>query len=327
MKKIIAIPVMCSVMLTGCGQADIPDNTPDTQIVTMAKETETADTENKQVNTTVAGSTSNKAKVTSSDMVSSGTKATTISTSSQENKSNNSVVTTISSNNSSLNGNNNHDRADISQTGSQKQDVSQNKVTQKPAEIQTTVLSQIKTASTTKTVTTRQITTVTTATTAPPPQPTEPPTPKPQILDYDRLDDQMQTFIDGYDIDYNWLYEKGANLTHDGTDYGKAVAICNETEAMGGINCINYAINAYFMSKGAGLECYIARSSDYGWYGHVANIIKLDDKYYYMEPMGDVVGAPTTCPSGDLPYPNGLDIVTDIYDNRINVTVENNWYR
>ena len=96
---------------------------------------------------------------------------------------------------------------------------------QKPAEIQTTVLSQIKTASTTKTVTTRQITTVTTATTAPPPQPTEPPTPKPQILDYDRLDDQMQTFIDGYDIDYNWLYEKGANLTHDGTDYGKAVAI------------------------------------------------------------------------------------------------------
>ena len=156
---------------------------------------------------------------------------------------------------------------------------------------------------------------------------TEPPAPKQQVLDYDSLNDQMQTFIDGYDIDYDWLYEKGKNLSHDGTDYGKAVAICQETESMGGVNCINYAINAYFMAQGAGLECYIARSSDYDWYGHVANIIKLDGKWYYMEPMGDVVGSPTSCPSGGIPYPNGLDIVTDIYDNRKDVTVESDWYK
>ena len=160
-----------------------------------------------------------------------------------------------------------------------------------------------------------------------PPRQTEPPVPKQQVLDYDRLNDQMQTFIDGYDIDYDWLYDKGKNLSHDGTDYGKAVAVCNEAESLGGVNCINYAINAYFMAQGAGLECYIARSSDYDWYGHVANIIQLDGKWYYMEPMGDVVGAPYSYADGGLPYPNGLDIVTDIYDNRKDVTVESNWYK
>lgn len=160
-----------------------------------------------------------------------------------------------------------------------------------------------------------------------PPKQTEPPAPKQQVLDYDRLNDQMQTFIDGYDIDYDWLYDKGKNLSHDGTDYGKAVAVCNEAESLGGVNCINYAINAYFMAQGAGLECYMARSSDYDWYGHVANIIRLDGKWYYMEPMGDVVGAPYSYADGGLPYPNGLDIVTDIYDNRKNVTVESDWYK
>ncbi|WP_303838256.1 hypothetical protein [Ruminococcus flavefaciens] len=160
-----------------------------------------------------------------------------------------------------------------------------------------------------------------------PPRQTEPPAPKQQVLDYDSLNDQMQTFIDGYDIDYDWLYEKGKALSHDGTDYGKAVAVCNAAESLGGVNCINYAINAYFMAQGAGLECYIARSSDYDWYGHVANIIRLDGKWYYMEPMGDVVGSPTSCPSGGIPYPNGLDIVTDIYDNRKDVTVESDWYK
>lgn len=160
-----------------------------------------------------------------------------------------------------------------------------------------------------------------------PPRQTEPTAPKQQILDYDRLNDQMQTFIDGYDIDYDWLYEKGRNLSHDGTDYGKAVAICQETESMGGVNCINYAINAYFMAQGAGLECYIARSSDHDWYGHVATVVKLNGKWYFMEPMDNIVGSPYSYAGGGVDYPNGLDIVTDIYDNRKSVSIESDWYK
>ena len=160
-----------------------------------------------------------------------------------------------------------------------------------------------------------------------PPKQTEPPAPKQQILDYDSLNDQMQTFIDGYDIDYDWLYDKGKNLSHDGTDYGKAVAVCSEAERLGGVNCINYAINAYFMAQGAGLECYIARSSDHDWYGHVATVVKLDGKWYFMEPMDNIVGSPYSYAGGGVDYPNGLDIVTDIYDNRKSVTVESDWYK
>lgn len=160
-----------------------------------------------------------------------------------------------------------------------------------------------------------------------PPRQTEPPAQKQQVLDYDSLNDQMQTFIDGYDIDYDWLYEKGKNLSHDGTDYGKAVAVCNEAESLGGVNCINYAINAYFMAQGAGLECYIARSSDHDWYGHVATVVKLDGKWYFMEPMDNIVGSPYSYAGGGVDYPNGLDIVTDIYDNKKDVTVESDWYK
>lgn len=160
-----------------------------------------------------------------------------------------------------------------------------------------------------------------------PPRQTEPPAPKQQVLDYDRLNDQMQTFIDGYDIDYDWLYDKGKNLSHDGTDYGKAVAVCSEADSLGGVNCINYAINAYFMAQGAGLECYIARSSDHDWYGHVATVVKLDGKWYFMEPMDNIVGSPYSYAGGGVDYPNGLDIVTDIYDNRKDVAVESDWYK
>ena len=159
------------------------------------------------------------------------------------------------------------------------------------------------------------------------PRQTEPPAPKQQVLDYDSLNDQMQTFIDGYDIDYDWLYDKGKNLSHDGTDYGKAVAVCSEAESLGGVNCINYAINAYFMAQGAGLECYIARSSDHDWYGHVATVVKLDGKWYFMEPMDNIVGSPYSYAGGGVDYPNGLDIVTDIYDNKKDVTVESDWYK
>ena len=78
------------------------------------------------------------------------------------------------------------------------------------------------------------------------------------------------------------------------------------------------------MAQGAGLECYIARSSKYDWYGHVANIVRLDGKWYYMEPMGDIVGSPNTFAEGGIAddgsvitYPDGLDIVTDIWKNEI----------
>ena len=318
MKKVITI-LLISAILTGCGH--ISEDRP-----FVAEET-----------TTVSQNAEEKAVTTASDATITTTSAATVTNEVTTNNSSQSVtdktaesVITAAANTEI------QPKKEIKQSQNS-QDNSASEV--KKSESKTTTAVQTSPQKVTTAPAVRENKTTTTVRTSPPvvttappvvtqpPKQTEPPAPKQQVLDYDRLNDQMQTFIDGYDIDYDWLYEKGKYLSHDGTDYGKAVAVCNEAESMGGVNCINYAINAYFMAQGAGLECYIARSSDYDWYGHVANIIRLDGKWYYMEPMGDVVGAPTSCPSGGVPYPNGLDIVTDIYDNRKNVAVESDWYK
>ena len=114
-----------------------------------------------------------------------------------------------------------------------------------------------------------------------------------------------------------------------GTDYEKAVAVCEYAYNLGGNNCIEYALNAYFLGKGAGIDITIARSSKYDWYGHVANTIKLDGKWYYMEPQGNIVGSPYTYAAGGngISYPNGLDITTDIYERNVSVTIADDWYK
>ena len=203
-------------------------------------------------------------------------------------------------------------------------------VTSKPT-VTTKVTTTTKPTTTTR-VTTKVMTTVTTTT-------------EPEIIDSnlygywyditDRLDDpildwmritfQIGGFIDE-GIAYSDLYNIGK--TFGGTEYEKAVAVCQYAYDLGGHNCIEYALNAYFLAKGAGLECYIARSSKYDWYGHVANIIKLDGAYYYMEPQGNIVDSPLTYAAGGygISYPNSLDIVTDIYESRVYVTISDEWY-
>lgn len=325
MKKIISILII-SAILTGCGH--ISEDKP-----YVAEET-----------TTVSHNAEETAETTASDAIDTTTSAVAVTSEVARKKSSQSVTEKTAESMTTANANTDIQPKKDNIKSHTAQDNKAQEVQRN--ESKTTTKAQTSPPRATTTPAVKENKTTTTVRTSPPvvttkappvvtqppkqtepPRQTEPPAPKQQVLDYDRLNDQMQTFIDGYDIDYDWLYDKGKNLSHDGTDYGKAVAVCNEAESMGGVNCINYAINAYFMAQGAGLECYIARSSDYDWYGHVANIVMLDGKWYYMEPMGDVVGAPYSYADGGLPYPNGLDIVTDIYDNRKDVTVESDWYK
>lgn len=180
------------------------------------------------------------------------------------------------------------------------------------------------TASTKATTTTKQTTITTTSTTVVTTIVTQPPAPQ-SVVDLSRVSDQIWLFFTEYGIAYDELYTAGTGLYHDGTDYGKAKAVCEYAYNLGGQNCIEYALNAYFLAKGAGLECYIARSSLYDWYGHVGNVVRLDGKWYYMEPQGNIVGSPQIYATGAA-YPDGLDIVTDIYENRIQVTISDEWY-
>lgn len=318
MKKILSI-LLISAILTGCG------NISEDKLF-VAEET-----------TTVSQKADDTAETTASDATDTTTSAVTVTNEVTTSKSSQSVTDKTAENITAE-----AENADVQpkKENKQSQNSQENNTSEvkKPESKSTTVVQTTPQKVTTapavkenKTTTSIHTAPPVVTTSAPivtqPPKQTEPPAPKQQVLDYDRLNDQMQTFIDGYDIDYDWLYDKGKALSHDGTDYGKAVAVCNEAENMGGVNCINYALNAYFMAQGAGLECYIARSSDHDWYGHVANIIKLDGKWYYMEPMDNIVGSPYSYAGGGVDYPNGLDIVTDIYDHPQNVSIESDWYK
>lgn len=78
------------------------------------------------------------------------------------------------------------------------------------------------------------------------------------------------------------LMEIGRNLPHDGTDYGKALAVYEYMTANGSGTCVNYAYQTYFICKGAGLECYFA-CTPAQLYGHVANVVKIDGLWHVLD--------------------------------------------
>lgn len=74
----------------------------------------------------------------------------------------------------------------------------------------------------------------------------------------------------------------GSNLSHDGTDYGKALAVYEYMSANGSGTCVNYAYQTYYICKDVGLECYFAWTS-VQLYGHVANVVKVDGAWYVLD--------------------------------------------
>lgn len=314
MRKAWNILVLCAVLLTGCGNASEPAVSSETVTVSQ---TQTEPTESAEKETEPTEDISGEVTETGSDMISSEIQPT-VTTTEVPQDAVFSTETTMSINESE------------SQTVSSEMNTTE---TEAPETQMTTKVTAAKTTTVTTTAskpkvtmtTAKQATIATTTTTATVTTTvTEPPAP-PSVVDLNQVSDQMWVFLTEYGIAYDELYAAGAGLHHDGTDYGKAKAVCEYAYNSGGQNCIEYALNAYFLAKGAGLECYIARSSLYDWYGHVGNVVRLDGKWYYMEPMSNITGSPQTYAAGAA-YPDGLHIVTDIYENRIQVTISDEWY-
>lgn len=310
MRKAWNILVLCAVLLTGCGNASetaVPSET------TTVSQTQTEPTESAEKETEPTEDISCEVTKTGSDMTSSESQPTVTTEVPQDAVF--STETTMSISES--------ERETIS-LGNDTTETEAPETQMTTAAITTTVtttVSKPKVTTTTAKQTTIETTTTTTVVTT---TVTQPPV-LPSVVDMSRVSDQMWVFLTEYGIAYDELYAAGAGLHHNGTDYGKAKAVCEYAYNLGGQNCIEYALNAYFLAKGAGLECYIARSSLYEWYGHVGNVIRLDGKCYYMEPMSNITGSPQTYATGAA-YPDGLDIVTDIYENRIQVTISDEWY-
>lgn len=310
MSKAWNILVLCAVLFTGCGNASEPAVSSET---TTVSQTQTEPTESAEKVTEPTEDISCEVTETGSDMISSEIQPT-VTTTEVPQDAVFSTETTMSISES--------ERETISlgnDTTETEAPETQMTTVAKTTTVTTTASKPKVTTTTAKQTTIATTTTTTTVTTA------TQPSVSPSVVDLNQVSDQMWVFLTEYGIAYDELYTAGAGLHHDGTDYEKAKAVCEYAYNSGGQNCIEYALNAYFLAKGAGLECYIARSSLYDWYGHVGNVIRLDGKWYYMEPMSNITGSPQAYATGAA-YPDGLDIVTDIYENRIQVTISDEWY-
>ena len=331
MKKSLLLLLLCTGILTGCGNQALPAEP--TEISTVSQTTSAVQAA-EQSTTTTTTITEGIPEVTEtcSEVISSVTTETETNTATEEIPNDTESTTTTAAVQ--------EEETPAVQSTTTKADNAESTVT---TIVATKVTTTTKPSTTTKATTTTRATTITKVTTTTPVTTTE--RTESEITDSnlygywydisDRLDDpildwtritfQIGGFIDE-GIAYSDLYHIGK--TFGGTDYEKAVTVCQYAYDLGGHSCIEYALNAYFLAKGAGLECYIARSTKYDWYGHVANIIRMDGKYYYMEPQGNIVGSPHTYAAGGngVSYPNGLDMVTDIYDNRVYVTISDEWY-
>ena len=304
MKKSLLL-LLCAGILTGCGNEALPAKPAET---TMVSQTTTAiqAAENETTTMTTAGIP--EVTETCSEVIPAVTTGTETTTTEEIQNTTESTMTTGTV---------------------QKEEMPAVQSTTAKTTTEPVATSKVTTTTKPTTTTAKQTTiTTTTTTTVVTTTVTQPPAPQ-SVVDMNLVSDQMWLFLTEYGIAYDELYFTGAGLHHDGTDYGKAKAVCEYAYNLGGQNCIEYALNAYFLGKGAGIDITIARSSKYDWYGHVANTIKLDGKWYYMEPQGNIVGSPYTYAVGGngISYPNGLDITTDIYERNVSVTIADDWYK
>ena len=75
----------------------------------------------------------------------------------------------------------------------------------------------------------------------------------------------------------------GKKLKHDGTDYGKAVAVYDWMTKNGWGSCVYHALETYYVCQGIGLECAYAFCTDNGWYGHTFNVVMVDGEWYALD--------------------------------------------
>ena len=148
------------------------------------------------------------------------------------------------------------------------------------------------------------VTTISTTTTTPE-STTQTTTAPPQTVDMNDLSPQMWVFLTEYGIDHDALFKKGQG--YGGSELDRAAAALAHAHAIGGRNCIEYALNAYFLYDGAGLDCGIAFASYDGWYGHVVNVVKIDGIWREFDASAGKYADNTA----------SIIEVFDLYENRI----------
>lgn len=103
------------------------------------------------------------------------------------------------------------------------------------------------------------------------------------------------------------LMERGRELSHDGSEFGKAQAVFSLMQNIGHGTCVNFAYQTMYICKGVGLECLYAQT-DAGLGGHFANIVKISGVWYVFDTQGGCFLTTNIC---------GFTQILDEYQNYI----------
>lgn len=287
MKKTITLLAICSLLLSGCGQIDDAESKPETTTTTAVEssgDTIESTSAKEEKDTSEAATTTIK----SSQTVSSASSPTGTT-----------VTTTKKSGSSKANGNSNqvqNNNGQVNYQPAQNNPQPDNSPSNDPQSNNGAEQNNRPTDNNQNNTPSPPVTTAKPAVTNPPtattPKPqttvpqTEPPAPEPT---------EEERYMD-----------IGRNLSHDGSDYGKAEAVYNWMTENGSGTCVNYSYQTYLVCNGIGLDCY-ACWTDSGIYGHVANIVNVDGIWYVLDTQAGAF----------LDYNYGFTEVIDINENHI----------
>ena len=249
MKRATVISILCTVMLTACGNVSESVESVETSAVSQTTTTVTgsAVTSGKEEKDTSETTTTTRK---SSQTVSETSKPTDIT-----------VTTTKKSGSSNANGNSNQ--------GQNNNGAEQNNTPSPPLTTAKPSVTNPPTTTTTK------------------PQTTVPQTEPPEVVIEDTTNLQsVLNYVNSLGRTTDEYYNIGAGLSHDGSDYGKAEAVYNWIQNNVSGNCQVFSVATMYACKGIGLECRYAFFSPDDWYGHMANLVNVDGAWYVFDTQG-----------------------------------------
>lgn len=256
MKRAIYISILCTVMLTACG--NVSEST---------KRAETSDVSQTTTTLTTSAATAKEEKDTSET-------ATTIKSSQRVSENSKptgtTVTTTKKSGSSNANGNSNQGQNNNGQENNYQPVQNDSQPDNLPSDN-----NRSNNGAEQNNDPTPPTTTAKPAVTNPPDTTTKPQATKvPQTQPPLPVPTEEERYMD-----------IGRSLSHNGSDYSKAEAVYNWMTENGSGTCVNYSWQTYYLCKGTGLECYLAWTPS-KLYGHVANVVKVNGTWFVLDTQG-----------------------------------------
>ena len=276
MKRAIYISILCTVMLTACGNVSESTKSAETSDVSQTAVTVTSAKE--EMDTSETTTTIKK----SSQTVSETSKPTdiTVTTTKKSDPSGYSGNSSQGQNNSAQNNNGQENNYQPVQNDPQPDNSpSDNNRSNNGAEQNNDP--------TPPTTTAKPAVTNPPTTTTPKPQITVPQTEPPEVVIEDTTNLQsVLNYVNSLGRSIDEYYNIGAGLSNDGSDHGKAEAVYNWIRDNVSGNCQVFSVATMYACKGIGLECRYAFFSPDDWYGHMANLVNVGGAWYVFDTQG-----------------------------------------